>query len=291
MTKEATMESQQQALTPAQDLERVMSTAEAQSVAGQAQIQRSVAEVQGAIISAKKFPRDQFTAINRIRTACARLGLAERALYRYERGGEMVTGASIRLAEALALNWGNVDFGMRELGRSADESEMEAYAWDMETNARTTRVFRVPHVRTSRKRGSVKLTDPRDVYEMTANMGARRMRACILAIVPSDVVDLAVDACKQTVANGDGRPMEDRIRDMVTAFAEVGVPQGAVETRMGHPLAVTTAEELVDLVAIYRGIKDGHSRRERFFEIAGHAGETEAASALNERYSPQGEAK
>lgn len=42
------------------------------------------------------------------------------------------------------------------------------------------------------------LTDSRDIYEATANFGARRMRACILGVIPGDVVDMAVNECKET---------------------------------------------------------------------------------------------
>ena len=78
----------------------------------------------------------------------------------------MVTGPSIRLAEVLAQNWGNLDFGIVELEQRFGESSMLAYAWDLETNTRQTKVFTVKHKR--RARGAdVSLTDPRDIYEMT----------------------------------------------------------------------------------------------------------------------------
>ena len=77
-------------------------------------------------------------------------GLAQSAVYSYARGGSSVTGPSIRLAEMLAQNWGNIQYGIRELSSENGESTVEAFAWDVETNTRQTKVFQVPHIRYTR---------------------------------------------------------------------------------------------------------------------------------------------
>src|SRR5690606_23861025 len=113
--------------------------------------QREIAEVQAAMVIAKKFPRDPIEAMDRILQACTRPTLAEGALYSYSRGGSDVTGPSIRLAEVAAQCWGNVQFGIRELEQRNGESSVEAFAWDIETNTRQVKVFQVPHVRHTRQ--------------------------------------------------------------------------------------------------------------------------------------------
>ena len=80
-------------------------------------------------------------------------------MYEYPRGGTKVSGPSIRLAEAMAQNWGNIDFGITELEQKNGESQVMAYAWDLETNTRQVKIFSVPHVRGTKK-GNVPLTDP-----------------------------------------------------------------------------------------------------------------------------------
>ena len=167
-------------------------------------ISRQAQEVQGAIVMAKKFPRDEYDAMERIKRTCQRATLAEQAIYSYPRGGQTVMGPSIRLAEALAQNWGNIDYGVIELEQKNGSSEMMAYAWDLESNTRVTKIFTVEHKRDTRK-GTYQLTDSRDIYEATANFGARRMRACILGVIPGDVVDMAVGECKETVRKGIGK--------------------------------------------------------------------------------------
>ena len=109
--------------------------------------QRAIAETQAAMIISKRFRRNQIEATDRIMSACTRLALAESALYQYARGGTDITGPSIRLAEALAQNWGNLQFGIRELEQRNGESTVEAFAWDMETNTKQVKVFQVGHKR------------------------------------------------------------------------------------------------------------------------------------------------
>lgn len=217
------------------------------------------------MVIAKKFPRDETSAFNRIMNACKRKTLAETACYAYPRGGETVTGPSIRLAECMAQNWGNIDFGIVELEQKAGESQVMAYAWDLETNTRQTKIFTVKHER--KAKGQIKqLDDPRDIYELTANQGARRLRACILGVIPGDVVESAVEACETTLKSGSKEPLIDRARKMVAAFGDYGVTQGMIESRLGHKLDAVSEQELVNLRKIFVSLKDGAAKREDFFK-------------------------
>src|SRR3954462_9572834 len=152
---------------------------------------RAQHEVQAAFIMAKKFPRNQAAAYAEIIQACKRRSLAEQSMYAYPRGGKLTEGPTIRLAECLAQNWGNLECGVREISQSGGVSVAEAYAIDLQTNTRVIKIFHVKHERHT-KTGVTKLNDPRDIYELVANQGARRLRACILGIIPGDVVEEAV---------------------------------------------------------------------------------------------------
>ena len=229
---------------------------------------RAIQEVQAAMIIAKKFPRDQHAAYSRIMTACERPVLARVASYDYPKGKTMVTGPTIRLAEVLAQNWGNMEFGIKELSQGGGESEIQAFAWDLETNVRQSKTFCVPHK--MKAHGSFKiLTDPRDIYEHVANMGARRLRACILGIIPCDIVDAAVIKCEETLVKGDGKPIEDRIRGMLEKFKEIEISQELIEKRLQHKTTAIMHSQLVGLGKIYNSIKDGMSQRSDWFEVPG----------------------
>lgn len=228
--------------------------------------QRAIAEVQAAMVVARMNPRDEMRAYQRIVMACKRKSLAEQASYAYPRGGKMVTGPSIRLAEVIAGYWGNITYGLRELNRRAGISEVEAFAWDLETNTRVTRQFQVKHIR-DKSEGGKELTGERDIYELVASMGQRRVRACILEVVPGDIVEGAEEECKNTLQGGGGELIEDRIRKAVLAFGEFGVTKAMIETRLRHKIEATLPAELVQLQQIYRSLKDGMAKREEFFNL------------------------
>ena len=230
-------------------------------------ISRQAQEVQAAMVIAKKFPRDESVAWSRVMTACQRKSLAEQAMYEYPRGGTKVTGPSIRLAEAMAQAWGNLDFGIVELEQKNGESQVMAYAWDLETNTRQTKIFSVPHIRGTKK-GNIPLTDPRDIYEMVANQGARRLRACILGVIPGDVIDAAVDACQKTLAGGNKEPLIDRVRRGAKVFEDkfsVTIPM--LEKYIGCKLEAFSENDLIRLNNVYRSLNDGMAKREDYFDL------------------------
>ena len=230
---------------------------------------RQTQEVQGQILMAKKFPRDYIASCNRIMQACQRKGLAEKAMYEYPRGGTKVVGPSIRLAEALAQNWGNMSFGIVELEQKSGESQVMAYAWDLETNTRQEKIFSVPHIR-STKKGNVPLTDPRDIYEMVANQGARRLRSCILGIIPGDVVEDAMEQCNKTMIGKSEKPIIDLVKDMAAIFEkEFSVPLEAIEKYIGCKSSAFSMNDLVRLKRVYTSLKDGMAKREEIFELPG----------------------
>lgn len=126
---------------------------------------RAIAEAQGKLVIAKRFPRDEIEAYNKVAQACQRKGIAEKAFYSYNRGGSTVTGPTIRFAEELARCWGNIDYGIKELSQDVGKSEMQAYAWDLETNAMSVQNFTNPHVREVGGKAKT-LTSQRDIYEI-----------------------------------------------------------------------------------------------------------------------------
>ncbi|MDE1479421.1 hypothetical protein KKJ06_20210 [Xenorhabdus bovienii] len=227
--------------------------------------QRAIQEVQAAMVIAKKFPRDPIIAMDRILQACTRPTLAESALYSFSRGGAEVTGPSIRLAEAVAQNWGNIQFGIRELEQKIGESTVEAFAWDIETNTRQVKTFTVPHIRFTRN-GKKKLEDPRDIYELVANQGSRRLRACILSIIPGDVIEAAVNQCDVTLkSNADTSP--EAIKNMIEAFkTEFGVNSEQIQKRIQCRVEAMRPAQMVQMRKIYASLRDGMSSIDDWFD-------------------------
>ena len=237
-----------------------------QNAAVQTTIGRATQEIQGMVFMAKQYPRNQFDSWKRIKESCQRKTLAEVASYTYPRGKERITGPSIRLAEVLAQNWGNMTYGVTELEQKNGESTCLSYAWDLETNVRSEKTFTVKHERWTKNYGIKKLEDPRDVYEHIANMGARRVRSCILAIIPKDVVDAAVEECDQTLAGNNDEPIIDRIKKMMDRYSKFGVTREMLEKRVGCKSESFTEKDLLGLFKVYNSLKDGMGGKEDFFD-------------------------
>lgn len=243
---------------------------------------RAVAEVQAAMVVARANPRDQIAAMDRILNACTRPTLAEAAVYTYAKGGSNVSGPSIRLAEAMAQSWGNMQFGLRELSQAGGESTVQAYAWDVETNTRREITFQVPHIRHTRQ-GSKRLEDPREIYELVANQGSRRLRACILAVIPGDVTEAAVSQCELTMhAKADTSP--EAVQRLLDAFSGFGVSKEQIEARIQRRIDAIQPAQIVSLRKVFASLKDGMSVPAEWFDgeddaKTGGASRTEAVKA------------
>lgn len=217
---------------------------------------RAVAEVAGAIRVAQECPRSIADAILRMRESCTKIELAKRAFYSYPRGGETVNGATIHLARELMRCFGNTDYGMTELSRAEDHSEMKAWAWDVQTNTRASSTFIAPHFRTA-KGVRKPLTDDRDIYESNTNLAARRMREMCFSVLPAWFTEEAKALCAETLAHppGDKRSLAARITDMVTAFENIGVDRARIETKLGKPADDWTPRDLGQLDVIGASIQ------------------------------------
>lgn len=229
------------------------------------EVARAVAQIQGSMTIAKKFPRDENMALSKIKQAGGRRRLAEQAEYEYARGGNKIVGPSIRAAETVAQAWGNIDMGVIELNRDSvkGESLAMAYAVDLETNTWKHVTFSVPHTRDT-KQGSKQLKDARDVYETVMNAGSRRLRNCILAVIPGDVMDEFIHTCNQTLAKQD-TPLVNRINEMHAAMKEFDVSQPMIENKMQCKMGALTERQLAQLRRIYQSLKDGFGSVNDYF--------------------------
>jgi hypothetical protein len=224
---------------------------------------RAVAEVAAAVQVAQQNPRDMRRAWAEMEAACKRTGLAKRAFYSVQNRG---SGPSVHLARELARIWGNLDYGVHELHRDdvRGMSEVRAFAWDQETNVRSSRTLQVPHQRMV-KGDRKPLTDLGDVYLNNQNIGARAVRESIFTVLPADFVAEAQEICRATLEKGDGKPLPDRITNMVAGFKELGVTVARIEARVGKKRGQWTAADVVELGVVYGSIQRGEARADDEF--------------------------
>ena len=227
---------------------------------------RAAAEVQAAVVVAQQCPRSIPAAIAQMRESCRQKALAERAFYRYNRGGQAVTGPTVHLARELARVWGNMQYGITELRRDDvyGQSEMQAFAWDVQTNTRNVSTFIVPHRRDTSD-GAKVLTDARDVYENNTNNANRRVREAILATLPSWFVEEAKDLCFAALKNGGGKPLAKRIADAIAHFENLGVSADQLEQKLGSAAAKWNEHDVTTLSVITKSLQRGEITLEEEF--------------------------
>jgi hypothetical protein len=225
---------------------------------------RAIAEVAAAIRVAQDFPRDTNRAYESMRELCGRLAVAQRAFYEVPNRG---AGLSVHIARELARLWGNLDYGVRELARDdiRGESEMQAWAWDQQTNTRTVRSFIVPHAKSLRGGGRKDLVDLNDIYLNNQNIGARAVRECIFAVLPQPLLSEAEQTLRATLERGDGKPIEQRRDDAEDAFTAIRVPLARLEKKVGKPKSQWTARDIAELVRAYTSITQDGIPAEDFF--------------------------
>lgn len=268
-------------------------------VSGMAMYQESkeLSEIKGKMFLARQFPRDPDYALDMVLRECKRKELAEAATYEFPRGDSVVKGPSIRLVEVLARHWGNIDCGVTEVDTTDGTTTVKAFAWDLQTNVSDEKTFTVKHERATKK-GSYKLTDERDIYEAVANKGARRKRACLLAVMPGWYVDAALAACEETLSaslTDGGKKLEDVIASLVSAFGEFGITPEQISAKLGKDVGSLSKNDAVKLRHLYSAIKDGFVKPRDAFglspapapELPSNSEES-ALDALNQQLSMGG---
>lgn len=131
------------------------------------------------------------------------------------------------------------------------------------------------------KKVDYKLEDPRDIYELVANDGARRQRACILGVIPGDVVEAAVAQCEATLkATADTSP--ENIKRLMDAFASYGVTQEMLEKRIQCRMDAIKPAQVVGLKKIYTSLRDGMSTVGTWFELPQVLNEKKGVEGLEE---------
>ncbi len=247
---------------------------------------RAVAEVQAAVVVAQNVPRDREAALAEMRDSCGRRGLAERAFYSVPNRG---SGPSVHLARELARIWGNVQYGVHELRRddTAGVSEVQAFAWDVQTNVRSTRTFQVPHERMKGRQRQA-LVDLGDIYLNNQNVGARAVRECIFTVLPPWFTDEAQGICHATLTGGtEAKPVGERVADMVKAFRDLGVSEGDLERRLGRKRGQWGPGELSQAAVIYSEVSRGEVRIEDAFPSDGEPATVASLAQRSELVDPE----
>ena len=233
--------------------------AQASNEATKIEQSRAFAEVMIQAELAHRFPRNMETVFKRIDETFERTpALVARSKYEYTKGAKII-GYTVEFARAVAECVGNIDYSFKELSRSENQSEIMVSAWDLETNTTQRRSFIVRHVLDLKSGQKKPLVQERDIYENNANLASRRLRECILGVLPAsarrhaeDIVEILL---KQKFPD---QKLGDYAKKAIEKFKNLGVTKEEVIAERGNrPLETWTRNDLATLGTHFEDIDKG----------------------------------
>lgn len=229
-------------------------------------------EIRAAVFLAKQFPRNLDQCWQSLMQACQRKTLAQKAVYKFPRGGTNVTGPSVYLARVAAQCYGNIRFGLKVLRDDGDSLLIQGWAWDIEHNNRIEaedRFQKLVQRKVKSADGQAGTTqwvkpDERDLRELVFRRGAILIRNCLLQVMPFDLIEDAVAQAAKALKDNIKDPQGEK-KHLLHDFADLGVTAEMLQDYVGA--TEWTAENIVDLTQVLTAIRDGQAKREEFFVL------------------------
>ena len=221
-------------------------------------------EIQGAMIMARRFPRNEMAAFQKMDSICKRASLARVAQYSYPRGSKQIKGPSVYIARELARCWSNVRYGIQIVSDNEEQMTIRGWAWDVEANNKVEIEDTFKKLVQRKKDGVTKwvVPDERDLRELIMKRGAIATRGAIFGILPRDYVEDALLVCAKTLATGITDP-DGEIKNILVNFNKLRVTVEQLNFYVGTES--WTADEIVELNNVYNAIKDGVSTVKSYF--------------------------
>lgn len=188
--------------------------------------------------------------------------IAESCIYSLPRGGKMITGPSVRLAEICASAYGNLQIGARVVDTEEKHVVAQGAAWDMERNLRCT----IEVKRRITGKNGRRYDD--DMITVTGNAAASiALRNAIFRVVPRAYIDGVYEKARQ-VAVGDAKTLGERREVLLQRFEKLGVTRDRVFARLEkRGIDDLDLEDLSMLIGLGTAIKSGDMTIEAAFPL------------------------
>lgn len=281
---------------------------------------REEAEIQARYIMALRRPRDTENFRVALLKECKRPGFAEKAEYSRPVGKEkdpdtgewkekIAHGASVHFVRAALRLFGNNATESKVVFDSGQIQIHSVTVTDYETNVIYSKGIVVE--KTMEKRGFkarggkieppkgreivgerantdgdtvyTVVATPDEVLARSSNLLAKTERSLGEKLLPRDIVQECLAACRKTVDDADAQDPDAAIRKLIDAFAELSLKPTDLEEWLGHRLDRVTPAERKELRAIYTGIRDGETTWEEIMEAKDPTGSAEAAQDVAAR--------
>lgn len=226
----------------------------------------SRSEVAMQLDSAHRWPRSPTKCLKDATSlATMSVEIAESCMYSVPRGGKMITGPSVRLAEMMASSWGNLHVGARVIEATATEVVAQSVCWDLEKNVRVT-------VEAQRSIVGKKGRFDDDMIRVTGMAAISiALRNAVFRVIPRAYVDAVYEIAKQC-AVGDLQTLVARRDGAFARYAKLGVTPERMLARLGIAgVDDFTLMHLETLVGMYTSIKSGELSLDDAFPAVGPA--------------------
>ncbi len=225
----------------------------------------SRAEIDIQISTAKRYPRQLEKATAKMKAmVCVNEQAADSCFYVIPRDKKPIEGPSIRLAEIVAMNYGNIRIIVRIPQINEREIVVEWAAHDLESNYATAGSV---SVRIIDKYGRRYNDDMIGVTGLAA--GSKARRNAIFAIVPGTIVSELVNQARNMASGGD-KPIEARRESAMKHFRKFGVGDDRILGAVNRTdIGQLTNDDLSDLRGMATAIKDGMTTIDESFPVIG----------------------
>lgn len=218
-------------------------------------------EVEAQIGAAHRYPRSVAKFLREAATlATITQEIAESCIYSLPRGGKLIAGPSVRLAEIVASAYGNLHIGARVIEVDEKDVTAQGVAWDLEKNLRVSLETKR---RITNKHG--KRYDD-DMITMTGNAAASiALRNAVFRVIPRSYVNAIYEKCRQ-VAVGNAQTLDARRAQVLERLTKIGVPQDRVLAKLEkRGVEDIGLEDLETLIGLGTAIKNGEVRIDEVF--------------------------
>lgn len=234
-------------------------------------------------------PRNEARCLAAMLETCKMPAFAEKAEYRFPRGGKPITGASIHMAREAARAWGNIQCGFEIVSSDSGSMRILGWAWDVQNNTRTfgSDEFKRQHQRVNKATGETEWIEPdeRDMRELLNRRASLVVRNAILNLIPVHAITAAREQCDATRNASSAEKLKadkkGTIAKLISAFAKIDVTVPMLERWLKHPLDSISAEERAELLQMWTSIDEGNSAIADYFQRE----ETKADAPVRESVS------
>ena len=233
------------------------------------------ARIQSAYVMAMQRPRNEMQSRARILEACKRPEFAGRVEYAKPVGSKKMVGPSIRFAELAVREWGNVITETQLVYEDANVRRIKVTVIDLETNATFGKEVQINKT-IERKDGKgreivgertntygdkvfIVLATEDEMHNKEAALISKVIRNEGLRLIPSDIVDEAIEVARATIHNRDAKDPKAATKKLVDAFGNIGIAPKHLEAYLGHSLDIVSPAELQDLRGIYQAVASGEA--------------------------------